>query len=526
MPTPPPVITPVPTPAPQRGDRATFSDRVDAFVSWLEIAGAEFQAVADNVYSNATIAEGSGSVAAVGLGIIGASPLIPNVDDATIASGFYYINATTIGTLPLAAATATIYHKVYGTAGFQLLNYAGSNRVFFRTRTASAWAAWKELANLDSPTFTGTVSGITKAMVGLGNVDNTSDANKPVSTAQQTALNAKLNLTGGTVTGGLTLSSNFTLSSTAPAVRFTETDQAGALGEFRIMGEAGALRMDRNTAAAKDFSTFDTPINISSAGAITLTAVTCSGLLNANLGLSVAGAYTAINGGALGTLANNGYMQIGGQGGLNTIFDYTNIQARNNGAATVLNLNSLGGLVQVGAGGFASGSTITSTTTITSNGRIFASNTGDDKISLRSGVTDRGHIGADASTCFKVANAAFSQYVLNLDNSGNLVASGNITANSDERLKKDWEDLAEDFLHHLARVKHGTYTRIDTGERQAGASAQDFRTFLPEVVPANHESGALSLAYGNAALLAAIKLAQKVEVLEQRITDLEKAAKA
>ncbi|MBJ7382992.1 MAG: hypothetical protein JHC55_00700, partial [Mycolicibacterium sp.] len=33
-------------------------------------------------------------------------------------------------------------------------------------------------APLDSPTFTGVVAGITKAMVGLGNVDNTSDATK------------------------------------------------------------------------------------------------------------------------------------------------------------------------------------------------------------------------------------------------------------------------------------------------------------------------------------------------------------
>lgn len=39
--------------------------------------------------------------------------------------------------------------------------------------------------------FTGTVAGLTKTMVGLANVDNTSDANKPVSTATQTALNAK-----------------------------------------------------------------------------------------------------------------------------------------------------------------------------------------------------------------------------------------------------------------------------------------------------------------------------------------------
>jgi len=40
---------------------------------------------------------------------------------------------------------------------------------------------------------------VTKAQVGLGNADNTSDANKPVSTATQTALNAKQNtLVSGT----------------------------------------------------------------------------------------------------------------------------------------------------------------------------------------------------------------------------------------------------------------------------------------------------------------------------------------
>ena len=58
-------------------------------------------------------------------------------------------------------------------------------------------------ANLASPTFTGTVGGITKSMVGLGNVDNTNDLNKPVSTATQTALNLKANLASPTFTGVL-----------------------------------------------------------------------------------------------------------------------------------------------------------------------------------------------------------------------------------------------------------------------------------------------------------------------------------
>ena len=59
-------------------------------------------------------------------------------------------------------------------------------------------------ATLASPNFTGTVSGISKAMVGLGAVDNTSDSAKPVSTATQTALDLKANVANPTFTGTLT----------------------------------------------------------------------------------------------------------------------------------------------------------------------------------------------------------------------------------------------------------------------------------------------------------------------------------
>lgn len=62
-------------------------------------------------------------------------------------------------------------------------------------------------APINNPTFTGTVAGITKTMVGLGNVDNTSDANKPISTATQTALDLKAPLASPTFTGTVTLPS-------------------------------------------------------------------------------------------------------------------------------------------------------------------------------------------------------------------------------------------------------------------------------------------------------------------------------
>ena len=49
-------------------------------------------------------------------------------------------------------------------------------------------------AAVSSKADSSTVSALTKADVGLGNVDNTSDLNKPVSTAQQTSIAFKRNL--------------------------------------------------------------------------------------------------------------------------------------------------------------------------------------------------------------------------------------------------------------------------------------------------------------------------------------------
>ena len=74
-------------------------------------------------------------------------------------------------------------------------------------------------ADISNPTFTGTVAGITKDMVGLGNVDNTSDVNKPVSTAMQTALNLKANSANPTFTGALA----------APTINATTALQVGGV---------------------------------------------------------------------------------------------------------------------------------------------------------------------------------------------------------------------------------------------------------------------------------------------------------
>lgn len=94
-------------------------------------------------------------------------------------------------------------------------------------------------APLASPTFTGTVSGITKAMVGLSNVDNTSDANKPVSTSQQTALNLKANLASPVFTGSPTGVNNAlgirgTALATMESFNTEFANTIGANGTYRL----------------------------------------------------------------------------------------------------------------------------------------------------------------------------------------------------------------------------------------------------------------------------------------------------
>jgi hypothetical protein len=119
-------------------------------------------------------------------------------------------------------------------------------------------------------------------------------------------------------------------------------------------------------------------------------------------------------------------------------------------------------------------------------------------------------------------NAITFTQAMTLDASSNLVVTGNVTAYSDERLKTDWAPVAENFVDRLATIKSGTYTRTDSGDRQAGSSAQDWQKLLPEVVmEGTDESKTLALAYGNAALVAAVELAKELVALKAEVAALK-----
>ena len=89
----------------------------------------------------------------------------------------------------------------------------GTNISYLEGVTSAIQTQINAKAPLDSPTFTGTVVGIGKSMVGLGSVDNTSDAAKPISTATQNALDLKAALAAPTFTGAVVLPATTLLGS-------------------------------------------------------------------------------------------------------------------------------------------------------------------------------------------------------------------------------------------------------------------------------------------------------------------------
>ena len=82
----------------------------------------------------------------------------------------------TLGTQELMSVPYAMYASKTDTASLNLTN------------------RFADKAPVNNPSFTGTVGGITKAMVGLSDVNNTSDLSKPISTATQTALETKFNI--------------------------------------------------------------------------------------------------------------------------------------------------------------------------------------------------------------------------------------------------------------------------------------------------------------------------------------------
>lgn len=116
---------------------------------------------------------------------------------------------------------------------------------------------------------------------------------------------------------------------------------------------------------------------------------------------------------------------------------------------------------------------------------------------------------------------AYSCAAVTITSSSGTLTATTLTASSDETLKTNWRGYEPDFVEQLAKVKHGTYDRLDCEVTQDGASAQSLLNVLPNSVWEDAETKKLSINYGGAAMVSAIQLAQRVVEQDERIAKLE-----
>ena len=136
--------------------------------------------------------------------------------------------------------------------------------------------------------------------------------------------------------------------------------------------------------------------------------------------------------------------------------------------------------------------------------------------------TDSG--GSAEIGCVGTSNTFYPNGVLkmSLDSSGNLVASGNITAYgspSDIKLKENIE-VIDNALDKVKQLKGITYDLKSDGNRLTGLVAQDLEKVLPEAVYTAknlEDEEHLAIRYGNTVGL----LVEAIKELEARVKELE-----
>ena len=167
--------------------------------------------------------------------ILDANVTTAKINDSSITSDKIAASAVTEGKIADGAVTSG---KIAD--GTIVDTDVSSIAAIAQSKISGLSASFALKADLASPTFTGTVSGITKTMVGLGSADNTADTAKPVSTATQTALDLKLaSATAGSTYAPLA-SPALTGVPTAPtAAVATNTTQVATTAYVR--GEVAAL---------------------------------------------------------------------------------------------------------------------------------------------------------------------------------------------------------------------------------------------------------------------------------------------
>jgi fructose-specific component phosphotransferase system IIB-like protein len=245
-----------------------FED-LDAALDALAVAG-----VSDGNKTDITVS-GGGTVWNINNGVVDDDALANGISAAKLADGtvssteFQYLNGV----------TSAIQTQIDGkqAAATVLTNTTASFTTELETKLDGIEAG-AEVNTVDSVAGKTGVVTLTSSDVGLGNVDNTSDANKPVSSATQTALDAKqATLVSGTniktVNGNTLLGSGDISISSAVAwgnITGTLSDQTDLVSELNDKADVSSLA---TVATSGDYDDLINKPTITS-GTVTSVAVT------------------------------------------------------------------------------------------------------------------------------------------------------------------------------------------------------------------------------------------------------------
>lgn len=279
--------------------------------------------------------------------------------------------------------------------------------------TTNDTAFGAHVANTSNP------HSVTKAQVGLGNVDNTSDASKPISTATQTALDSKQ------------------AAGTYNTIIGTDTD----------VNTSGATIID-------NIYMTDGVITSHGTRVLTLADLGYSGATNANY------------------ITNNNQLT--------------------NGAGYLTSYTDTNTTYSAGSGITLTGTTFSLTTPITNNNQ------------LTNGAGYTTYTSNQATNTTSAVNFA------------SVTATGNITAYSDARLKKDVKTI-EGALAKTNSLRGVEYTRIADDAKSIGVIAQELEAVLPELV-ATDDEGMKSVNYAQITGL----LIEAVKELSAKVDELSK----
>jgi len=136
--------------------------------------------------------------------------------------------------------------------------------------------------------------------------------------------------------------------------------------------------------------------------------------------------------------------------------------------------------------------------------------TNDSNLKFTRGSTERMRIDSTGNVGIGTSSPSEKLYV-----SGNIYATGNVTAYSDERIKKNINEIPN-ALDAVDAIRGVTYTRTDTEEDSVGVIAQEVEAMFPELITENNE-GMKSVNYNGliGVLFSAVKeLSAKVRKLE------------